>query len=846
MRAISARRLYRWLPMIMLLIVAVTGAVGAFTLGYVKNRLLATTGESLALAAADIADKLDRILYERYGDIQVMAQAPVLRGRDPDAMSMFLRAIKTNKRYFLWLGTTDQNGRVVAATDRGSIGQDWSGRDWFRQVRAQGGVHVRDAEFSKDFGGMGTVSFTAPLHGPRGEFLGVVTSRVGLAVLEDVFLSTVQALQAQRGASSKIEWQFLTRDGELIVDSILRQEGTVNLRQLALPSALFAGSSQPGYVEEIHLRRNVPVVTGYAQSQGYGNFVGLHWGILVRMDRKDILAPIQTVLFKVGTAGALMFIPMFAFLLWATRRLRVEWAQTQEREDWLSTLLKSIGDAVIATDELGRVTFLNPLAQALTGWTQGEAMGKALNEVFDAIDKTTRRPLENPVTRILREGPIQVGTHSLLRVRDGTERAVEHSGAPILNNEGEIVGIVMIFRDITERIRAAEALRQTEEQLRQSQKIEAIGQLAGGVAHDFNNLLTVIKGYSELLLGSRELADSQRKNAEEIKSAADKAAQLTYQLLAFSRKQVLQPRVLDLNVVVTNLESMMRRLIGEDIEIVFVPCPTLGRAKADQGQIEQILINLAVNARDAMPKGGRLTIETANVDLDQAYTQQRMEVLPGRYVMVAVTDNGCGMDTKTQDHIFEPFFTTKEFGRGTGLGLSTVYGIVKQSGGYIWVYSEPGRGSTFKIYLPRIEGEGDAAQPETRIAASYDGTETILLVEDEEVVRNFIRQALRRKGYVVLEARHSREAFLICGQHENRIQLMITDVVMPGMSGRELAERLVSSHPTMKILYISGYTDDAVIRHGIISNEVAFLQKPFTPDNLARKVREVLDGRGRA
>jgi two-component system, cell cycle sensor histidine kinase and response regulator CckA len=383
--------------------------------------------------------------------------------------------------------------------------------------------------------------------------------------------------------------------------------------------------------------------------------------------------------------------------------------------------------------------------------------------------------------------------------------------------------------------------KKLEDQLRQAQKMEAIGQLTGGIAHDFNNMLTVIVGYSDLTLQKLRTNDPLRSDIEQVKLAGERASVLTRQLLAFSRKQVLQPKVLDLNAVLTNLDQMLQRLIGEDIDLITMPEPGLGRVHADPGQIEQIIVNLAVNARDAMPQGGKLTIETANVELDESYARQHGPVKPGPYVMFAVSDTGCGMDRETQARIFEPFFTTKEPGKGTGLGLSTVYGIVKQSGGYIWVYSEPGRGTTFKIYLPRVEAVAEAVKPRRKAARTVRGSETILLVEDDHAVRTLIRSTLQAHGYTVLETDHGKHAIQVCSQHAGPIHLMVTDVVMPEMSGRELAERLKPSRPNMQVLFMSGYTDKAIVHHGELDPGTPFLQKPFTPDVLARKVREVLD-----
>jgi CheY-like chemotaxis protein len=388
--------------------------------------------------------------------------------------------------------------------------------------------------------------------------------------------------------------------------------------------------------------------------------------------------------------------------------------------------------------------------------------------------------------------------------------------------------------------------RRVEEQLHQSQKVEAIGQLAGGVAHDFNNLLTVISGYSEVIWGRLPASDPVRSQIEEIQKAANRAATLTRQLLAFGRRQILAPRVLDLNLVVAEMDKLLRRLIGEDIELATVQGELLGRVKADPGQIEQVIMNLAVNARDAMPKGGKLTIETANVDLDEAYARGHVAVQPGPFVMLAVSDIGCGMDKKTQSRIFEPFFTTKEEGKGTGLGLSTVYGIVKQSGGNIWVYSEPGRGTTFKMYLPRVEEAIEEISHDRPRAIVTTGTETILVTEDSEMVRTLACEILVAKGYSVLEARHGAEAIEVCERHKGTIHLMITDIVMPQMGGGDLARHLASVRPEMKVLYMSGYTSATIAHHLVLDPGKNFLQKPFNPSSLALKVRETLDSPGAA
>ena len=423
--------------------------------------------------------------------------------------------------------------------------------------------------------------------------------------------------------------------------------------------------------------------------------------------------------------------------------------------------------------------------------------------------------------------------------KDGSPLTVSVSGNTMSSNNGAQY-FEVIVEDVTTR-------RELEAQLRQAQKMEAVGRLAGGVAHDFNNMLMIISGYAELVLNEeciRDCAQGQgvRGQVEKIREAAKKASQVSRQLLAFSRKQVLEPRVLELNKLLTDVAKMLLRLLGEDVELVIHVDPKLGRIRADSGQLEQVILNLAVNARDAMPKGGRLVLETANADLDVTYAQPHAPLVAGSYVMLAVSDNGSGMDHETQAHIFEPFFTTKEKGKGTGLGLATVYGIVKQSGGYIWVYSEPGAGTTFKVYLPRVDEAPTAPRPQPRLEEAVPATESILLVEDEEDLRHVIRGFLEKLGYQVLEAKDATEALKISAEHPSPIHLMVTDMIMPGMRGRELAGRFASSRPQMKVLYISGYTDGSIVQHGELQAGSAFLGKPFGSEALARKVRELLDG----
>ena len=511
-----------------------------------------------------------------------------------------------------------------------------------------------------------------------------------------------------------------------------------------------------------------------------------------------------------------------------TERKRIE-RELRKSEERYADLVENAHDIIYTHDLQGNYTSVNKAGERITGYTREETLGMNLAQtVAPERLEYVRRMIGKKLA-----GEEETVYDLEIIAKDGHRVAIE-ANTRLIYQDGVPVGVQGIGRDVTER-------KHLEHQLRQSQKLEAIGQLAGGVAHDFNNLLTAIIGYSDLLLRQLGSDEKFRTEVQEINAAGRRAAALTSQLLAFSRGQVLQPMVLDLNEVVVNIERMLRRLIGEDIDIVTVTQPELGWIKVDPGQMEQVLMNLAVNARDAMPNGGKLTIETANVELDETYARTHPEVIPGRYVLLAVSDTGMGIDAETQSHIFEPFFTTKDQGKGTGLGLSTVYGIVKQSGGHIWVYSEPGHGASFKVYLPRVDqpGESPTAQPESTTALK--GSENIMLVEDDEAVRNLSRLVLEEQGYTVLAAESGAKAIEAFGPLATAIDLVVTDVIMPQMSGAELATRLQEMHPEVKVLYVSGYTEEATIHRGVLLEGVEFLQKPFTPQGLARKVREVLD-----
>ena len=516
-----------------------------------------------------------------------------------------------------------------------------------------------------------------------------------------------------------------------------------------------------------------------------------------------------------------------------TERNRTEEALA-ESEARFRSLVENAAVGIYRTTPDGRIVMANPTLVKMLGYDSFQELASR-NPGDDAFEPHYSR--KEFLERVEREGEIG-GLEWAWTRRDGSVIFFRESARVVRSDEGRVLYHDGIVEDVTAR-------KKLEEQFLQAQKMEAVGQLAGGVAHDFNNLLTVINGYSEIMLGQLKADDPNQKCVGEIKKAGDRAAALTRQLLAFSRRQFLMPQVLDLNQVVADVHTMLKRMIGEDIDLVTIPGQNLGRVKADSGQIEQVLLNLAVNARDAMPQGGKLTIETANVELDESYVRNHVTMKSGSYVMLAVSDSGTGMDAETQKRMFEPFFTTKGQGKGTGLGLSTVYGIVKQSGGYIWAYSEPGHGTTFKAYLPQVnEQPVEIVGPKKANVEELCGTETILIVEDDAAVCTLVHSTLELYGYQVLEATNGAEALLVSEQYQRKIHLLLTDLVMPGISGRVLAERMAISHAGMKVIYMSGYTDDTVVRHGVLAATTAYLQKPFTPVALSRKVREVLDDNG--
>ncbi|MBU4258474.1 MAG: PAS domain S-box protein [Desulfobacteraceae bacterium] len=550
-----------------------------------------------------------------------------------------------------------------------------------------------------------------------------------------------------------------------------------------------------------------------------------------------------------------------------TERKRAE-EKTKQLQEYLQLQIDRMPIGLIVWDTEFRVTSWNPAAEKIFGFTAQEALGK---HPYGLIVPKEAQPHVDDIWRRLLEGDITAHSINDNMTKDGRTIICQWSNTPLKETDDTVRGVLSMVQDITKRRRAEEDLqaaygqsiiyaqelkeqiekrermeeekKKAEAQLYQAQKMEAIGTLTGGIAHDFNNLLTAILGNAQLALMKVIKDESLRKQIEEINKAGERAASLTRQLLAFSRKQVIQPKILDVNEAINETEKMLKRMIGEDIEFLLVLEPELWKIHADPGQIDQVFMNLVVNARDAMPSGGKLTIETANVELDEAYFRKHgiEGEKSGHYAMLAVSDTGCGMDEKIKEHIFDPFFTTKGVGKGTGLGLSTVYGIVKQNKGYVWVHSEPGKGTTFNIYFPRVTEGVAAGKEQEKFTGEISGSETVLIVEDNDGVRKLAQEILLLHGYKGLVAENGEDALRVSHAHEGPIHLMIIDVVMPGMSGTDLAEKLQSIRPEARVLYMSGYTDNAIVEHGFLAPGLNFLQKPFTLESLGKKVRQVLD-----
>ena len=656
---------------------------------------------------------------------------------------------------------------------------------------------------------------------------------VALTLDRDTILQNVADAARQQCEADEVSIMLPTEnDGELCV-SVVKGEGRESILGKRVPikggiagwvalqneTLTFQGNvNDPRFApinprEAIHSSVSMPMTVG-------GKLVGI----------LNVNSTKQRRPFTSGKVKALSILANVAAPALESARLHGE---VREAEARYRSIFENAVEGMFQATPAGQITAANPALARILGYESPEELKTSVTDIEQQL-------YIDPARRVVFIKEIEIrglvkGFEIQMYRKDRTRIWVSVSARATRDVNGKSLCYEGGIEDVTER-------KHLEERLVQSQKMEAIGTLAGGIAHDFNNLLTAIIGYSQLAGGRVSKDEPIYKEIEEIRKAGMRAAELTSQLLAFSRKQVLQPKVINLNTIVDNISKMITRVIGEDFELVISLDPELGSIRADPGQMEQVIMNLAVNARDAMPRGGKLIIETADIFLDEAYARLHLRVQPGPHVMLAVSDTGCGMDAETRSRIFEPFFTTKDQGKGTGLGLSTVYGIVKQTGGDIWVYSEPGRGTTFKLYLPRVEEK--AAQPyqELRQVRSA-GTETVLLVEDELQVRNLAALVLRERGYEVVEASSGEEALCIAKEYAGKIHLLLTDVVMPQMSGKELSEQIKRTRFDIKVLFASGYTGDAVLHHGVFEADMEFIQKPFTPNALANKVRQVLNTR---
>jgi two-component system sensor histidine kinase EvgS len=524
------------------------------------------------------------------------------------------------------------------------------------------------------------------------------------------------------------------------------------------------------------------------------------------------------------------------------RQVAMRTRELADEKDLIAVTLDSIVNGVVCTDVKARITIMNPAAERLSGWTAKEALGLPLSKALSTFTEMDRVPMELPVGQVIDSGlTLPLSNLALLVSRTGEEHHVIVAAAPIRGGaDAPLRGVVLVIQDITDQKRAEAQHEKLEAQFHQSQKLESIGQLAGGVAHDFNNMLSVINGYSEVLLGETDPLDPRYPCIQEINRAGERSAALTRQLLAFARKQLISPKVLSLNDTVSEMHKMLLRIIGENIELLWKPAPDLWKVKMDPSQVNQVLSNLIVNSRDAISSVGRVTIETGNVFLDEPFCRTHPDSVPGEHVLLEVADCGCGMSKETLEHIFEPFFTTKKVGEGTGLGLATVFGIVKQNKGFIDVCSEPGKGTAFKIYLPRFESNGPVSKENSEEMKVFTGAETILLVEDETSLLQFVKSQLERLGYTVLAADSPVKAIRLAEEYKVDIHLLMTDVVLPEMSGRDLKGEINRIRPGIRCLFMSGYTAEIVSHNGVLDEGVHFLEKPFTTEKMSAKIREAL------
>ena len=860
--------------LILLVLIATLPAAGLLIYygleGRAKARVKALD-ETLRLAS-DKSVLYENIIMNARQTLSILSQLHQLQQHGPEVCSAIFASLLRETEAYTGLAAAKPDGEVFASAPPIARPANFADRQWFQRVMQTRGFVIGEYVLGR-ISGKPLIVLGYPVLDHTGEITTVLCIGLDLAWME----KSLRKSELAKGMSLTVidsNGTILVRlpdpenligkampEQPLIRTMLTRGEGVAEGVGLDGKPCLLGFTSVGKRPEAIHMGVSIPRHMAFADVRrstvqslilvALVAVIGLVGGWFI--SGLFVLSPVTRLLHmtKQLTAGDLAirrerpYVPgeigqlAYHFELMAdslkrreAERDRAEEA-LRESEEKYRTILSDMEEGYYEVDLAGNFLFFNDAVPKFGGYSRDEFMG---TNYRDYTDEETAKQLYKVYNQVYTNGtPVKGFEWKIIR-KDGTELYMEVS--IFLNTKqgfkGNPIGFRGLLRDVTERKEEEEENRKLEAQFLHAQKMEAVGRLAGGIAHDFNNLLTTIIGYTGLVMLHMGKDNPLYGNLEEINRAAKSAASLIRQLLAFSRRQIIQPVVLNLNRVAGGIEKMLRRLIGEDIELVTI-------LEADPGQIEQVIMNLAVNAKDALPQGGKITIETANVDLDDVYASNHgVELTPGPYVMLAVSDTGMGMDKETQSKIFEPFFTTKEKGKGTGLGLSTVYGMVKQSHGFIWVYSEPGKGTTFKLYFPRAE-KGEIVRKENPSLGKVGGSETILVVEDDQSVRGLAASALSNYGYAVIEAETGEEALETFSQHEEEIHLLLADVVLPGMSGRELAERLTSRYPQTKVLYMSGYAYNAIVHQGVLEEGIEFIQKPFSPEPLARKVREVLD-----